>query len=554
MLTAVLTSIVIALNAGLVTEPVIAAPPRSSEAGAGLSGSSSQSASKQAAAKKKSSSAKKPASKKNAGAKLTIKAPAVVAVKKRFTVKASFGRASVSRSIRVERQKGKNWTKVAEKRVGKSSSTASVSLTATAGSQRIRTRLVSMGRSLGVSRSIAPYGVYACGVARAPKQNLTYTTTDPTKRSGKSIVEPLTAALCSAAKGSTVTVGVYIVRSTNSQVAPIFRALEYQARMNKVKVRFLLESGNGGANAKSISALKAWATVKICRYGCTNYEPGNGHINHTKFVAVSSTKWPSRKSFVWYSSANFSNRQMADYWQNAVSVVGDKQFYSATVKSYDALSRCATGAANCRRAGLQKAAGSSIYGFRQLKLPTGSGLSVTADLYPKVDSSDPTLDVLRATSCERNRGGKVYIASYLWSNSRAKNIAREIKRLKGTGCDVRVIYSRGGFYYSKPEVMRPVLTSGAQVRSKNLMHIKAIHLAGVTFNGAKNRFVYFAGNQNFTYTGLRTNNENMVLISAPMNSNASGVSSFRRSIESHWWKMWGADTNIASAVAEPPAE
>ncbi len=526
------------------------------------------------------------------GATVASSSAAVQGTRLSVTVKTSG--APVKSSVILQRKKGNSWVTVASGKLPRTNATLTLRPVLTAGLNQLRAKLTTPARVTKYSSTRSVYGVYKCVSAGAAPTRVSYTynrpdggkwgyetvkgkrvkTWIPAATNGKGIVDPLIRAVCAAKRGSTVTMATYIVSDADKSTVGLFRALEYKARVDGVKVRFVLEQRNSGLKSSTVSALRKWSTVTVCQGGCFNFESARAAkdrligVNHSKFLAISDTNWDTKKvdPYVWYSSSNFNDRQVLKYWHNAVGVRDAGALYADTVSEYNKMRACSAGEAACKKvAGLKKHQQLRVYGHQALVLPSAAaqnrsgdaGVTMKADFFPKTSGvEDPARTLLKSMKC--TAGSTLRVSNYLWSESRLNRIEADLIRLAREGCRIQFVVSYGGAFVSQDSttarltaIARKAQASGAaggkggkmEIRYRTLMHLKTVEANKVTFNGAPNRFVWYGGAQNFTKAGLFANNENMLLLTDSAARTSGGLTSLRQQSGQQFNLLWNANLN-----------
>ncbi len=446
--------------------------------------------------------------------------------------------APVATRVSLQRKTGKGWVEVKHGVTGEDRS-VSLPWTPAHGHEWIRAVATSpAGRAVSTAADIMV--VKRCTAGTVPAAELTYMANDPTRLDGSGIVDPLIGAICAADQGSDIFVSLYILAHQDAAVKPILNALKNRARVTKSRVVFLVETAQGGVQDLTVKSLRSWAEVRTCELGCTAFGDDTSGINHNKFVAISDTVWSKTVDpWVWYSSANWSNRQLREYWHNAVGVYNNTSVYADTAREIGVLTTCEKGEKECASTGLTLTEEVSAYGHAPLSLPAAGaqrGVTVQADFFPKTGWNDPVEALLANMSCTPGQDGTVRIAGYLWSKSRANRVMPHLRRLVKEGCTAEIIASEGGLFATAPKTLKILKDPAVRFVSRDLMHLKTVQADHVTFRGAQDRFVWYGGAQNFTAFALRTNNENMLLVEAP--SGTGETEAFQRGAQRNWDEVW----------------
>jgi hypothetical protein len=132
--------------------------------------------------------------------------------------------------------------------------------------------------------------------------------------------------------------------------------------------------------------------------------------------------------------------------------------------------------------------------------PRNSASSATGE-------GDPVWEIFDEIDC--GVGSTLHVGHARWSWAR-RGIAHKAAALQQAGCSVHVVVSPN---YTTPELVAILTNAGVSVTLYPLVHSKYWLLDGV-FQGQQGHFVW-TGSQNFTSTGLRSNDEAFVQIADP---------------------------------------
>lgn len=422
------------------------------------------------------------------------------------------------RALRLERyDKGsKTWKRLrATKAASKGAYKFTFSTTQTT-TQKLRV-VVPEGRSTtkGTSRTLT-LGHRSCGATAAqPAASTTMAVwfNDPSRGNPDPLAARLRALICAAAPGSEIRVMNYIYQASDRYAVELTNALRYVHTERGVRVKIAVETTSVGTTASTIPLLRRFATVTACDRGCFNTTADTA-VLHDKLLSISKTTWRTRPGPVTVlSSSNWSERQLARYWQSATAFYGDTSLFQQTASRFDRAALCAKG--KCSSAGkathvdwVRSPEGS--WGLKgDLTRPVGSGMALR--FLPATTTKDNVLADLRSVQgCDR--GGQIHVAMYIASTGRSAAIAKELGRLRKNGCKVSMLVSQGGILNSWSATMQGYRTHvGVAPRCVELMHLKYLVMTGVkirsgskTLNG---HVLIMDGSQNWTRTGLRLNDE-----------------------------------------------
>ncbi|WP_019136627.1 phospholipase D-like domain-containing protein [Cellulomonas massiliensis] len=409
-------------------------------------------------------------------------------------------------TARLERKVGSSWRRIASVRTSSTgvykfrtvlTGTADVPL-------RVRADASSTRRAATSAVRTVPH--FRCTQSVSPTRGVAMKLLQPGPGAAARSAAHLKGVLCATSSRATVRVSLYLLAPDDASAATLLRTLEYLHRERKVTVAFLLERTGTGAMDATARRLRSFAQVTVCDRGCANGSGTDGAM-HNKVVAISDTRWRSGVDrAVVLSSANWSDRQLGQYWQTVVTFHQDDRLYAAHLHNFDYQRACATG---CRTA---------------LKpvVDTDAGRGTQVSFFPQ-DGDDNVVDLLDSVGCVA--GSKIEVAMYIASPSRSRAISRALARLVHDGCSVRLVMSRSGIYANDAEVRRTLAASGARaMRCTDLMHGKFLVMRDVVLDGRPGQTLVSDGSQNWTFSGLRTNDDATFVLST---AGASSVSRAR---------------------------
>jgi phosphatidylserine/phosphatidylglycerophosphate/cardiolipin synthase-like enzyme len=315
-------------------------------------------------------------------------------------------------------------------------------------------------------------------------------------RQQNAIARHLEDLVAAAPPGALIRIAVYEFTS-----AAFARTLVAAWRRG-VRVRLVVDAASRGsaAYARVAGALgtdrdrPSW--VVGCR-GCIGDK-----LMHNKFFLFSRTG--ARTDVVVQSSANLTTTDQVRTWNNAVTI-SDSRLYRAYGRYFAAL------AARRHRAG-------------------GVARSGRVTLYTFPARRDVLLALLRPVTC---RGGtSVHVTTYEFTRIA---VARRLRTLARRGCDVRVAYTHLG------EGIRALLAGGPRLLSSRYTYVDArtgrpveayVHSKYVTIHGTyggRERSLVITGSPNITRSGLRRNDEAMLVVED------AGV---QRAYEANFARLW----------------
>ncbi|MEV0806297.1 phospholipase D-like domain-containing protein [Micromonospora sp. NPDC050200] len=224
---------------------------------------------------------------------------------------------------------------------------------------------------------------------------------------------------------------------------------------------------------------------------CSNLSPeGNTAAcigtkgNHNKFYLFSETG--GRSDVVVQSSANFTDVNSATYWNNAMTLVGNRHLYAAYNRYFEDL------AAERRDDDYYRTVATGM-----------SGGSVTAFFYPRAEG-DPIVEQLAGIGC--GAGATIRIGMSEWDSYRI-GIAERIAELADQGCQVRIVHGLMddevyGLLSAHPNISLREL-NGATLPGR-------IHSKYLLLESGEGGHWVITGSPNFNRTSLRRNDEAMV--------------------------------------------
>jgi len=206
---------------------------------------------------------------------------------------------------------------------------------------------------------------------------------------------------------------------------------------------------------------------------------------HNKFYLFS--KVGDKKNVIVQSSANFTDRNVLSYWNNAVTLVGNHRLYGAYNEYFSDM--------------LKEEQDPDYHWSRSTGGPDGP---VTVSFFPSV--SDPVEDRLRELGCKQNGRSEIRIGMSEWDGARA-GIAQQLAQMQQQGCQVKVVHGP-----IDDEVRAIFDSSGIDHRalSTNEMpgriHSKYLIAKGLTGRQSGSQLV-ITGSHNFNHTSLHRNDE-----------------------------------------------
>ncbi len=362
---------------------------------------------------------------------------------------------------------------------------------------------------------------------------------DPGNQDAWDYAAKVAQAVCGAAEGSTITIGMFFVRALGtitsaglgdrpeSDPEVIYKALEYVKNERNVKIGLVLEDGDiTGAGPKAMinKRLKGVLDLYWCRNGCFNINGGSTYryaVNHEKFMTISDTTWPNSDPgphpFIYSSSGNWARSQVRNFWQETTFLYGDKILYDQFVGRYKGMIACAQVTprgtkATCRTDSgfpdiLQLQLKNKIWVDPFYRHYTDSGRGTTVSFSPApVGTRDFYIQQFDDVDCVAD--SKVRIAMYQLSEAKATSMIDSLKRLIKRGCDVKMVLTgpMGSSFVSRKVVSK---LKKAKINAKCTalpLHTKMI-VIGPTYG---NTGRVLTGTVNMSVAGLRYSEEHVL--------------------------------------------
>ncbi|WP_284293755.1 phospholipase D-like domain-containing protein [Luteimicrobium album] len=360
------------------------------------------------------------------------------------SIKGTATRVGKKAKVVLQEKHGSTWKNVTSNRTTSTARAYAFSVTEKAGNHTFRVVAPETKKTVQGVSAQRTLKHASCTAASTPSA-LSVFFTDSAHLNGSGVSTNLARVICATAPKATVSVSLYILRDQDSQAKRILDALRYVHAELGVKVRFILETTHGGTPVSVANAVRSFASVTTCDQGCTNTGKVGAH-EHDKLLAISDMRWKSRTDpVVVLGSANWSNRQLNEYWQSATMFYDDATMYRDQVQKFDRMRTC--GAGQCSsiktvgsRSWVKSSAGNwGIAGDPVLTASGGSGASY--QFFPSVTGTDDMVKDLRAITCRP--GGTIRVGMYLTTPHRAKKIGTELGRLRKEGCDVKLLVGQG---------------------------------------------------------------------------------------------------------------
>jgi hypothetical protein len=301
--------------------------------------------------------------------------------------------------------------------------------------------------------------------------------------------------LCSLVKqtpaGATIQVAHFVMSGT---AGTGFADELVKAHRRGVRVQVLVDGDTrGAAVAQRLAAALGTDTASASfLHVCTGPMSGGTAAcigdkgQHNKFYLFS--RVGRAKNVVVQSSANLTDLNSTTYWNNALTLVGDKRLYDAYSGYFDDLA----------------AERKNLDYYRIVDTRTAQ-----ASFFPRAGtdaSTDPIVENLDLVRC--TPGTAIRVGMSEWDAYRVA-IAERLRDLAGRGCSVQVVYGIlddevKQVLQSQPRIELRTLGSGSALPGR--IHSKYMLIEG-SFGRDHRARVVLTGSHNYNQTSLRRNDE-----------------------------------------------
>ncbi|MFC9338439.1 phospholipase D-like domain-containing protein [Streptomyces sp. NPDC057020] len=396
---------------------------------------------------------------------------------------------------------------------------------------RIRTSVTALavGASLLVAPSASAEPVLA--VTTGPVFN-DPNSTDASAR-GR-ILSHLAGLVDGAESGSTIRISLYLFHS-------VYLANKLgDAHKRGVTVQVVVDADSRSTGLETLKTRLAdpagspGSWVRTCKpeEACLALDPGttaadpNGtydNVNHNKFFLFSRTKGKGDvfvDDVVVQGSGNLTSQDTDDWWNDALTVVGNTELFAAYTRYADDLAAAAAGQAPqvADYAHDTQAGKAKVYFFPRSS--TDTVVNILATVAP----------VATPDSCTGNSAGfgtpdgrtKIRIAQ---GHITRTEVARKLWELAQAGCDIEIVYRSLDNWTADDTPMgqvanwltRPVTGKGRitlhqldnDKRGGSDSHTKYLLVEG-TYNGGPDKKIVFTGSHTYTTTALKYNDETLL--------------------------------------------
>jgi len=440
--------------------------------------------------------------------------------------------SKVGGGVRVDLQQlaGSKWVTVKTGTTSSASGAYKFSMAETTGNHEFRVRVAATPATFSATSAKQTVQHAACPAMNKPSSPYAVWFTNAAANDGTPLSSKLTGLICAAAPKSTINVALYLLGTAGTQVGSMLNALRYAEVERGVTVNFLVDDMPDATTAGTIKSVAAWAShVYACDAGCANVRT-TGADMHNKIVTISDMSWASGADpVVVLGSANWTDRQLNQYWQSDTLFYDNTKLYRDVVGHFGRLVQCATA---CRSQTVTVTdsttalwapvtfsdgpSGTSEQTWGLSGAPVfdgGQSSGLSYQFFPDVSTAadgtrdNPVVDNLGAVQCAPDGSSKVYVAMYFVTPN-VTPIAQAVGALADEGCQINVLFSQGGGSSTSPAVINTFASeSGVTPQCVDLMHTKFIVLQNVSVDGVSDQTEIIDGSPNWTPGGFYHNDE-----------------------------------------------
>ncbi|MEV4754691.1 phospholipase D-like domain-containing protein [Micromonospora sp. NPDC049559] len=319
------------------------------------------------------------------------------------------------------------------------------------------------------------------------------------------IVDHIISLIDGTPSGEEISVAIYVLDDPNVSAA-LIRA----ARDRGVRVRVVTDSTGAGRAATVALANPAtglgtdtsaasWLTICATDRACVSAAPASVNpINHNKFYLFSRTNGAAK--VLVQSSANLTALNTDNYWNNAVTIVGNAPIYDAY------------------RAYFADLAAARHDDSDYYRMTTSD--PVKSYFFPRAgttSATDTIVEILDNVTCPGNDPGfgtnagytKIRIAAFALKR---EPVAEKLRALAAQSCWVDIVYNEMSAG-SRTALIRDRIMLYALDDATSLVHSKYMLIEG-TYAGRKNTKWVFTGSHNYDDSSLRENDEALLRINS----------------------------------------
>ena len=359
-----------------------------------------------------------------------------------------------------------------------------------------------LGRILGVLMTLA----LGAGIAPAyagdyqPNAGATFNVPRSTAEKEFRVERTITSAINHAKKGSLIRISLF-----SFDRKPVAQAL-IDAKKRGVHVQILLNDHQvTGAQRMLHRALGKNRWNKNFSYECTNGCRSKGENNHIKFFLFSHTG--KARDVVMTGSVNFTLNAVKNQYNDVYVKNNAPKLYDAFNVLFDQMRK-------------DKPA-RPLWFSRQI----GTQFVLQATPFPNPGPKhDPIMSILGRVHCKGARGGTgnryhhtiVRVSMHAWDGKRGTYIAQRLRNLYAAGCDVKVMYGKGGYNVRRELGVRtkrgyvPAHTNGYDTDEDGQVdlytHQKELLISG-NYATDRSTSLVVTGSSNYQDAGLRGDDE-----------------------------------------------
>lgn len=343
------------------------------------------------------------------------------------------------------------------------------------------------------------------------------------------ITQEIVDLIAEANPGSTIKIAIYFVLDETpatdgadeiDRIAAAVRAAVLAKGVTVIVVTDSVSDDDVRVTDAQDDLESAGAVIRKCSAGCFT---GSGAIMHNKFMTLTDV---GGTPVVAQMSANWSNKQLRDfYYNNMVVIRGDQALFNTYNTYWGQLSSCAV--SSCPATYPTQGGGGD------------AGSETFVHFFPRsTTTSDPPLSEIENVTCPGSEID-VVMGSWTTNNPRPLEIRDTLLAQRADGCTVRLVVPRsepiatGGYMDAFQDDAR---CTGPQPVS----HSKFMLVDG-TYSGVAESRIVFTGSHNFTYGAWRENDEAWLKIDSAGGSPANNVAVFGAYLQ-NFEQMWNLAT------------
>lgn len=335
-----------------------------------------------------------------------------------------------------------------------------------------------------------------CADAPIAPVSTTATFNNPGAGRATDVVQQICGLVKQAVPGSTIRIANFVISGTAGMD---FADTLLAAHDRGVDVQLVIDGWqiDKPASVKLLDELGVDESARSWVHVCSHESPeGNTSScigtkgQHNKFYLFSETG--KERDVVVQSSANFTDVNAQTYWNNALTITGNRTLYRGYAAYFDDL------VAEVQDADY----------YRTVDAGT-RGDEVTAHFFPSA-TVDPVLDRLSALECKKKGRTEVRIGMSEWDESRT-GIADRLVQMAQAGCTVRIVHGPMDPAVADRLSGQPGIELRALDSSALPGRIHSKYLIVENPSGKKSdRHIVMTGSHNYNATSLHRNDEAIV--------------------------------------------